>query len=292
MLKTIPKAAKNLKGWLASWISTVAQGHVLKLSETEGTRSIKDIFIALRSKKPEYATTVFRKIYQAKTMGTTDKLQSFDNYVNKITRLWRCTQPHSTDLSVNATAKLDAAKPADTTTQTTGGNQNKNSGQKPTPECICGLKHWYVDCFIINDKHPKRPLNFTPLPATAKKVVNARKDINIEKRIQNALQQWNKHNQQTVLAQAVQIDNGQAPALEDFYATIMDSPQLTSIHMDLVQKALTKTTTVEVKETCLSWLQLSSIADPVTVDNQREEDAPLITLSINDTCSISDKLLT
>ena len=62
--------------------------------------------------------------------------------------------------------------------------------------------------------------------------------------------------------------------------------------MDLVQKALTKTATVKVEETCLSWLQLSSIADPVTVDNQQEEDAPLITLSINDTCSISNKLLT
>ena len=90
----------------------------------------------------------------------------------------------------------------------------------------------------------------------------------------------------------MQINNGQAPALEDSYATIMDSPQLTPIHMDLVQKAPTKTTTVKVEETCLSWLQLSSIADPVTVNNQREEDAPLITLSIDDTCSISDKLLT
>ncbi len=55
------------------------------------------------------------------------------------------------------------------------------------PECICEVKHWYVDCFIINYKHPKRPLNFTPLPATVKKVVDAQKDINIEKRIQNAL---------------------------------------------------------------------------------------------------------
>ena len=157
---------------------------------------------------------------------------------------------------------------------------------------FASLKHWYVNCFIINVKHPKRPLNFTTLPATAKKVVDARKDVNIEKRIQNILQQWNKHNQQTVLTQAVQIDNGQAPALEDSYATIMDSPQLTLIHMDLVQKALTKTITVKVEETCLSWLQLSSSADPVTVDNQQEKNAPLITLSIDDICSISNKLLT
>ena len=210
----------------------MARGRALKLSETEGTCSIEDIFITLRSKKPEYVTMVLCKIYQAKTLGTTNKLQLFNNYVNKITRLWRRTQPHSTDLSVNAVTKLDAAKPANTTTQTTSNNQNKNSGQKPTPECICELKHWYVNCFIINVKHPKRPLNFTTLPATAKKVVDARKDVNIEKRIQNVLQQWNKHNQQTVLTQAVQIDNGQALAREDSYATIMDSPQLTLIHMD------------------------------------------------------------
>ena len=92
------------------------------------------------------------------------------------------------------------------------------------PKCICGLKHWYVNCFIINDKHPKRSLNFTLLLATAKKVVDAWEDINIKKRIQNTLQQWNKHNQQTVLAQAMQIDNGQAPALKDSYVTIMDFP--------------------------------------------------------------------
>ena len=90
----------------------------------------------------------------------------------------------------------------------------------------------------------------------------------------------------------MQIDNGQAPALENSYATIIDSLQLSPIHMDLVQKAPTKTTTVKVEETCLSWLQLSSIADPVTVNNQREEDAPLITPSIDDTCFISNKLLT
>ena len=116
MLKTIPKAAKNLEGWLVSWISTGARGHALKRFETKGSCPIEDIFIALRSKEPEYATMILRKIYQAEKMGTTDKLQFFDDYVNKITRLWRCTQPHSTDLLVNVAAKLDATKPADTTT--------------------------------------------------------------------------------------------------------------------------------------------------------------------------------
>ena len=72
----------------------------------------------------------------------------------------------------------------------------------------------------------------------------------------------------------------------------MDASQLTPIHMNLVQKALTKTTTVKVEEICLSWLQLSPIADTVTIDNQREKDAPLITLSVNDTRSINNKLLT
>ena len=65
----------------------VAQDCALKLSKTEGTRPIEDFFITLRSKELEYTTTVLCNIYQAETMGTTDKLQLFDNYVNKIIRL-------------------------------------------------------------------------------------------------------------------------------------------------------------------------------------------------------------
>ncbi|KAI9779498.1 MAG: hypothetical protein M1839_007306 [Geoglossum umbratile] len=60
---------------------------------------------------------------------------------------------HSSGLSANA-AELEAANPVNTMTL--------SSNSQTAPTCICRDKHYYADCFIINDKHPKQPRGYKP----------------------------------------------------------------------------------------------------------------------------------
>jgi hypothetical protein len=53
-------------------------------------------------------------------------------------------------------AELDAAKPQQWPQQQKKKDGNRD-GNKVTPQCPCGLKHYWVDCWLINTDHPRRP---------------------------------------------------------------------------------------------------------------------------------------
>ncbi|KAF1938928.1 hypothetical protein EJ02DRAFT_310806, partial [Clathrospora elynae] len=72
------------------------------------------------------------------------------------------------------------------------GNRGRGhlDGVRLTPTCICGMEHWYADCFILNPRHPRRPRSYQPAADLIRKVEQVRKDPKINARIKTALERW------------------------------------------------------------------------------------------------------
>jgi hypothetical protein len=170
-LKTAPRAIKKIEQWLMDWVRITAMGKAIKLPETEGIRPQEDFLVTYKDLDSKYATTCLCDIYRAENSRTMDQLPMLEDYVSEFTNFLCCNKPHSTGLSANA-AKLEAAKPVNALTIV--------GGTRAIPTCLCGDKHYYADCYIINDKHPKRPKGYKPLVKKLRKVMEARKDVKIE----------------------------------------------------------------------------------------------------------------
>jgi hypothetical protein len=88
-------------------------------------------------------------------------------------------------------------------------------GSRAVPTCVCRDKHYYADCYIINDKHPKRPKGYKPSPEKLKKVTEARKDPKVEQRIKIALEKRAKYvakNSASSSSGPIQLDDGLPPS--------------------------------------------------------------------------------
>ncbi|KAL5393479.1 hypothetical protein DPSP01_000298 [Paraphaeosphaeria sporulosa] len=68
----------------------------------------------------------------------------------------------------------------------------------------------WVDYWVINPDHPRRPRGFTPKPSLVEKVKTARKkDPRLNKSIDQALARWREKNGVTV---SVNLDDGKPPS--------------------------------------------------------------------------------
>ncbi|KAF1960188.1 hypothetical protein CC80DRAFT_404324 [Byssothecium circinans] len=102
-----------------------------------------------------------------------------------MTTYLRRTKPHSTGLAVSA-AELGVTKQVDA--EPAKGNRGSSRDRdKPSRNCVCGKKHWYADCFILNPRHLRRPKDYRPTAEMARKVEEAQKDPKINARIKTAL---------------------------------------------------------------------------------------------------------
>ncbi|KAF1972197.1 hypothetical protein BU23DRAFT_581006 [Bimuria novae-zelandiae CBS 107.79] len=131
--------------------------------KTTGYRPQEDFLIACQAHHPNYAATCLDQVYEHEMNGTNPP--SLPTYVEKITKYTRrAASTAEVGTLSTSVAELGIAKP-----------------------CICGLSHALHDCYILNLNHPIR------------KVEQARKDLKVAKRIDDAL----KSSYQTI-----QIDDG------------------------------------------------------------------------------------
>ncbi|KAI0992344.1 hypothetical protein K3495_g15842, partial [Podosphaera aphanis] len=166
-LKIAPSSSKKIESWLAEWTRITSMGKSIRLPETDGIRPQEDFLVACKALDQEYATTCLRDVYKAENTGTMDTLPTLDDYVAEFTAYLRRNRPDSSSL-VTVAADLKVATLFDEE-HCYNNNKNNNNGRK-VPKCVCGMKHWYSDCFIINKEHPKRPANFRP-PQAAQQLV-------------------------------------------------------------------------------------------------------------------------
>lgn len=195
-------------------------GKSINLPETDGIRLQEDFLVACRAIDQEYATTCLRDVYKAENSGNTESIPTLDDYVSEFTAYLRRNRPHFSGLATVA-ADLKVATPYvevqsnnDINNNNSNSNNNNNLKSKKAPNCLCGAKHWYSDCFIINREHPKRPANYEPPLATQRLVEEARRDQKIEGKIQSALERWRKLNQKDY---SFRMDDGLPPSNCDTY---------------------------------------------------------------------------
>ncbi|KAF2820789.1 hypothetical protein CC86DRAFT_304141, partial [Ophiobolus disseminans] len=77
--------------------------------------------------------------------------------------------------------------------------------KRTKPKCPCGLKHYWVDCWLINTEHPQRPKAYAN--ATGRKKLDAAlaADNDLRDKINKALDKW----------RAKQQDGGGSIAMDD-----------------------------------------------------------------------------
>jgi hypothetical protein len=261
-LKTAPRAAKKVEQWLTHWVYITAQGKSIKLPERDGNRPQEDFLIACKELDQEYATSCLREIFKHEARGTTTEISSLETYVAEMTTYLRRTKPHSTGLAVSA-AELGITKP----TETPSTGRGHRDGARPIPTCVCGKKHWYTDCFIINTRHPQRPRDYQPAADLARKVEEARKDPRINTRIKTALERWAARQPQS--AGSLRVDDGKPPANTDTFVistgrslTTLDHDGHDVIAIDARTEPAGTLTTMAVDDTTQTNLLDRWIVDP------------------------------
>jgi hypothetical protein len=110
--------------------------------ETKGSRAQEDFLVACRTIDLEYGTSGLRALIDLEEARIAVPLM--EDYVSKFTAYRKCVRPLSTELSPMV-AELDAAKPQQQQQQ-----QKKKDGNKAKLQSPCGLKQYWVNCWLIN----------------------------------------------------------------------------------------------------------------------------------------------
>jgi hypothetical protein len=174
-----------------------------QVPETMGSRAQEDFLVACRAIDPEYGTSGLRALIDLEDAGTT--VPSVEDYVSKFTTYLKRVRPLSTGLSSMA-AELDAAKPQQQQQQQKKKNRD---GNKVKPQCPCGLKHYWVDCWLINTEHPQRPKAYFNAIGQRKLDAALAADPDLRCRINNTLGDWRAKQQEN--GESISIDNGNRP---------------------------------------------------------------------------------
>ncbi|KAI2474989.1 hypothetical protein Ptr902_13591, partial [Pyrenophora tritici-repentis] len=173
-----------------------------------------------------------------------------EDYVSKFTTYLKRVRPLSTGLSSMA-AELDVAK---------SQQQNKdadNNGNKTKPKCPCGLKHYWVDCWLINTEHPRRPKAYANALGRKKLDAALAADNDLRDKINKALDKWRAKQQQS--EGSIAIDDGNRP-------TRPTANTVRYIIQDQEQSALednkiTQNERVKKMTTCDNRVETNTIAD-------------------------------
>lgn len=98
------------------------------------------------------------------------------------------------------------------------------------PECPCGLKHYWVDCWLINTQHPRRPKTY--INAIGQKKLNAAlaADPDLRDRINKALDKWRAKRQDD--GGSIVMDDGNPPIRPAAHAVSCISQDLECVALD------------------------------------------------------------
>jgi hypothetical protein len=175
-----------------------------QVPDTMGSRAQEDFLVACRTIDPVYGTSGLRALINLEEAGTA--IPSVEDCVSKFTAYLKRVRPLSTGLSSMA-AGLDAAKPQQQQQQKRR-DRNKD-GNKAKPQCLCGLNHYWIDCWLINTEHPRRPKAYSNAVGKRKLDAALAADPDLRCRINNALSDWRAKQQQP--GGSIVIDDGNPP---------------------------------------------------------------------------------
>jgi len=228
----IPPRGRKIEEWLRSWVEVTNMCIAADIPETTGTRAQEDFLVACKNIDAEYGTSGLRDLIDREEAGTT--IPSVEDYVSKFTTYLKRVLPVSTGLKAMA-AELDIAKP----------QQQKRDGSKVKPQCPCGLKHYWVECWLINTEHPRRPKGYANPIGQRKLDATLATDPNLKDKIDKALNKWRSSQQD---GGSIAMDDGSPPA-----RTIVNTVRLMA--HDLEQRVSEDETTIN------HWATMENVVD-------------------------------
>jgi hypothetical protein len=115
-----------------------------QVPETMGSRAQEDFLVACRTIDPEYGTSGLRALIDLKDAGTSIPL----------------VKDYSVSLLLTSSV-CDHYLQDSTLWQQQQQQKKKRDGNKAKFQCPCGLKHYWIECWLINTEHPRRPTAYS-----------------------------------------------------------------------------------------------------------------------------------
>ncbi|KAF4308696.1 Integrase catalytic core [Botryosphaeria dothidea] len=160
-----PPTTQSTKKWLTQWEECVFKARSLGLSDVEGSRGVNAFLKPIMQHDSEYASPILRELrLGTKTLNVSDVIVDY--------------REHARQKQALITNKTHATFAA-----TLRGEEQP---QKP-PKCLCGLLHWYFQCFYLNPNAPNRPADFKPNKKVQDKILKLMKNDKIKTQVENAL---------------------------------------------------------------------------------------------------------
>ncbi|KAF4302143.1 Integrase catalytic core [Botryosphaeria dothidea] len=160
-----PPTTQSTEKWLTQWEECVFKARSLGLSDVEGSRGVNAFLKPIMQHDSEYASPILRELrLGTKTLNVLDVIVDY--------------REHARQKQALITNKTHATFAA-----TLRGEEQP---QKP-PKCLCGLLHWYFQCFYLNPNAPNRPADFKPNKKVQDKILKLMKNDKIKTQVENAL---------------------------------------------------------------------------------------------------------
>lgn len=165
-LRKGPSSRQNVESWLDDYLKMYTLGKESKVAElTDGKRAYRDFLYAIENTAPTFADIHELRIdtvpdYDSQLLLT---IENFRHYI----RLKKVREA-TTSTSNSAFAANKSNNKSSSRTPSSSRTSSFRGGNRTPPTCICGSKHWYSECFYLNED--KCPANWKPNKEVQKKV--------------------------------------------------------------------------------------------------------------------------
>ena len=164
---------QHIETWINEWQQMFYEASACNLAETQGDRPLTDFLLAVQTKSPSYADSQLTNLeWNPNTRTMDQQIESYRQYI----RLNAAARPaiKSGEHSAFAMGRSRSSE-----------NANFRGNNLNPPQCLCGKKHWYPECFYYNPVI--KPANWLDDPEIKKKVDESLKDPVIVNRVKRSI---------------------------------------------------------------------------------------------------------
>ena len=152
-----------------------------------------------------------------------DEIEEWREHL-RFERTERFPKKSGKDATASATAAgFQGTFKASTTKDEGTGGQTTSKSAEDLPDCLCGRKHHWAECFYLNDGYPRNP-NWKPNKKVKEEVAKKLKDDKLRTRVEKSIKRWKEANgkqregdkQNTFSAQELEASDKQEEELQPF----------------------------------------------------------------------------
>ena len=168
--------------WVDDWTLTIARAKEVELAEVQGSRPVRDFLLAIDTKYPQFSGSYMMDLEKGNPAEMDTVIDHFRRHFEFRASQQGESSSHSAFQS-NTTPNAPNAP-----------NTSTFKGKPAAPKCLCGINHWYADCYYLNPN--ARSVNWKPISEIEAKVKEALKDATIKARVEKNIKRTKRLQQQ------------------------------------------------------------------------------------------------